>query len=104
MSTNLLEARQCIIKAREALHRSDKQSAWQWGKRAVLAAPKMEDAWLILAAADPNAQDALAYARKALEVNPTSTRARRGLEWAVARVKQAKVGNALVEKSTNASF
>lgn len=63
----------------------------------------MEDAWLILAAADPNAQDALAYARKALEVNPTSTRARRGLEWAVARVKQANVGNALVEKSTNAS-
>ena len=104
MSTNVLEARQCIVKAREALHRGDKQSAWQWGKRAVLAAPKMEDAWLILAAADPNAQDALAYARKALEVNPTSTRARRGLEWAVARVKQANVGNALVEKSTNASF
>lgn len=104
MSTNVLEARQCIVKAREALHRGDKQSAWQWGKRAVLAAPKMEDAWLILAAADPNAQDALAYARKALEVNPTSTRARRGLEWAVARVNQANVGNALVEKSTNASF
>jgi lipoprotein-anchoring transpeptidase ErfK/SrfK len=104
MSTNVLEARQYIVKAREALHRGDKQSAWQWGKRAVLAAPKMEDAWLILAAADPNAQDALAYARKALEVNPTSTRARRGLEWAVARVKQANVGNALVEKSTNASF
>ena len=104
MSTNVLEARQCIVKAREALHRGDKQSAWQWGKRAVLAAPKMEDAWLILAAADPNAQDALGYARKALEVNPTSTRARRGLEWAVARVNQANVGNALVEKSTNASF
>ena len=104
MSTNVLEARQYIAKAREALHRGDKQSAWQWGKRAVLAAPKMEDAWLILAAADPNAQDALAYARKALEVNPTSTRARRGLEWAVARVNQANVGNALVEKSTNASF
>ena len=104
MSTNVLEARQYIVKAREALHRGDKQSAWQWGKRAVLAAPKMEDAWLILAAADPNAQDALAYARKALEVNPTSTRARRGLEWAVARVKQANVRNALVEKSTNASF
>ena len=104
MSTNVLEAHQCIVKAREALHRGDKQSAWQWGKRAVLAAPKMEDAWLILAAADQNAQDSLAYARKALEVNPTSTRARRGLEWAVARVKQANVGNALVEKSTNASF
>jgi lipoprotein-anchoring transpeptidase ErfK/SrfK len=104
MSTNVVEARQCIAKAREALHRGNKQSAWQWGKRAVLAAPKMEDAWLILAAADPNAQDALAYARKALEVNPTSTRARRGLEWAVARVKQANAGNALVEKSTNASF
>ena len=103
MSTNVLEARQYVVEAREALHRGDKQSAWQWGKRAILAAPKMEDAWLILAAADPSAQDALAYARKALEVNPTSTRARRGLEWAVARVKQANVGNALVEKSTNAS-
>jgi hypothetical protein len=104
MSTNVLEARQYIVKAREALHRGDKQSAWQWGKRAALAAPKMEDAWLVLAAVDPNAQDALAYARRALEVNPTSTRARRGLEWAVARVKQANVGNALVEKNTKTGF
>jgi lipoprotein-anchoring transpeptidase ErfK/SrfK len=50
--------------------------------------PGLEDVWLVLAASDPNPQDALAYARKALEINPQSTRARRGIEWASGRLNQ----------------
>ncbi|MGH7309397.1 MAG: hypothetical protein ACREK6_11945, partial [Candidatus Rokuibacteriota bacterium] len=55
--------------------------------------------WLVLAASDPNPQDALAYAQKALEINPESARARRGVEWALSRVKQTEAGSVLVERS-----
>ncbi len=78
MNTKFIEAREHLTKAREALRRGDKVSARQWGEKAALLAPDMEDAWLVLAASDPNPEDALAYAQKALEVNPESMRARRG--------------------------
>jgi lipoprotein-anchoring transpeptidase ErfK/SrfK len=89
MNTKFLEAREYVTQAREALRRGDKESARQLGEQAALIAPEYEDAWLILAAAEPNLEDSLAYARKALEVNPESARARRGIEWASGRLKQA---------------
>ena len=90
MNNQFIEARELIAKARESLRRGDKISARQLGEQAALLAPKLEDVWLILAASDPIAQDALAYARKALELNPQSARARRGVEWASGRLKQAE--------------
>ena len=99
MNTKIFEAREYIAKAREALQHGDKESAWKLGKHAALAAPEMEDAWLVLIASDPRPQDALAYARKALQINPESMRARRGLEWALVRVKQNEAGNVLVKQS-----
>ena len=81
------EARELIASAREALRRGDKESAWKLGEQAALSAPDFEDAWLILAASDPDPQDALAYAQKALEVNPASTRARKAIDWAKAQVR-----------------
>ncbi|HSB00026.1 MAG TPA: hypothetical protein VLE49_05200, partial [Anaerolineales bacterium] len=86
MSMDVLEARKSIAAAREALQRGNKESAWQLGKRAALIAPEMEDAWLVLAASDPDPRGALAYAQKALKVNPASSRARRGVEWAQAQL------------------
>lgn len=103
MSTNFLEARRCIAIAREALQRGDKESAWQLGKQAIVLAPEMEDAWLVLTASDPNPQQAVAYARKALEIRPESVRARRGLEWALTRVKQTQARSVLVGQSTTLS-
>lgn len=91
MNHQFIEARELIVKAREALRRGDKVSARQLGEQAALLVPDMEDVWLVLAASDPNPLDALAYARKALEINPQSTRARRGIEWASSRVKQVEV-------------
>ena len=70
MDPKFLEAREHILKAREALHRGDKAFAWKLGEQAALLAPNMEDAWLVLAASDPNPHEALAYAQKALEINP----------------------------------
>ena len=90
MNTKIIEARELVIKAREALRRGDKPSAWKMGEQAALLAADMEDVWLILAASDPNPQDALAYAQKALEINPSSTRAQRAVEWTQTQLKQAR--------------
>ncbi len=87
MDPKFLEARDHILQAREALHRGDKASAWKLGERAALLAPDMEDAWLVLAASDPDLQEALAYAQKALEINPSSTRARKAVEWVLGQIK-----------------
>jgi lipoprotein-anchoring transpeptidase ErfK/SrfK len=90
MNNEFIEARELIVKAREALRRGDRASARQLGERAAHLAPKMEDVWLILAASDPNPKDALTYARKAMELNPRGTRARQAVEWTSTRLKQAQ--------------
>jgi lipoprotein-anchoring transpeptidase ErfK/SrfK len=97
MNNPFIEARELIAKAREALRRGDKTSARQLGERAALLAPALEDAWLILAASDPNQQDALAYAQRARELNHQSGRAHRAVEWASRRLKQTDVHAAQAE-------
>ena len=101
MDTKFIEARKYIANAREALRRGDRHSAWKLGEQAALLAPDMEDVWLVLAASDPNPQNALAYAQKAREINPESTRARRGVEWASGQLKQIQAGNARVATDGN---
>ena len=90
MNNPSIEARELIAKARESLRRGDKPSARQMGERAAVLEPGLEDAWLILAASDPDPQDALAYARKASQLNPQSERARRAVEWATGRLNQVE--------------
>lgn len=104
MTRDFFEARKYIAEAREALQRGDQESAWQLGKQAASIAPEMEDVWLVLTASDPNPQQALAYAEKALKINPKSTRARRGREWALTRVKPKDAGNVLVRQATTLSL
>ncbi len=48
MNMKSVEAHDLVEKAREALRHGDKPSARQMGERAVLLAPEMENAWLIL--------------------------------------------------------
>jgi lipoprotein-anchoring transpeptidase ErfK/SrfK len=103
MNTNIIEAREFIVKAREALKSGDKETARDLGEKAALLAPDMEDAWLVLTAADSNHEDALAYAQKALELNPASVRAQKGVEWAMGRLKQAQAGNVSGVASTTAN-
>jgi lipoprotein-anchoring transpeptidase ErfK/SrfK len=90
MDNQNTEAHDLIVKAREALRRGDKETAHNLAEQAALLTPGMEDAWLILTASDPNPEDALAYAQQALEINPSSERALRAVEWAIARLKQAQ--------------
>ena len=89
MNSNFDQAREFVTKAREALRRGDTITARTLGEQAALLAPDTEDAWLILAASDPNPDDALAYARKALELRPDSARAGKAVEWAAGRLQQA---------------
>ncbi|MCC6299370.1 MAG: L,D-transpeptidase family protein [Anaerolineales bacterium] len=93
MDSNFDQAREFVTKAREALRRGDKLGARMLGEQAALSAPDFEDAWLILTASDSDPQDALAYAKKALELDPQSPRARKAVEWAEGRLNQPKVGN-----------
>lgn len=89
MNANINEAHGYITRAREALFRGDKLAARMLGEQAALTAPELEDAWLILAASDENPDDALAYAKKALELAPDSPRARKAVEWAEGKARQA---------------
>jgi lipoprotein-anchoring transpeptidase ErfK/SrfK len=96
MNTNLIQAREFVANAREALRRGDNDSARDFGEKAALLAPDFEDAWLILVASDSNPEDALAYARKALELNPQSVRAQKSVEWAEGKLHQAQAGREAV--------
>jgi lipoprotein-anchoring transpeptidase ErfK/SrfK len=87
MSTQLDEARLAVQKARQALRDGDRSQARRWAERAAELAPQMEDPWLVLAAvASPRAS--LEYVQRALKINPESDRARRGLEWAMQRLRE----------------
>jgi hypothetical protein len=90
MDLKLIEARENVVKAREALRHGDKETARALGEKAALLVPNLEDAWLILVAADPHPEDALAYAQKALELNPQSVRAPKALEWAKKQVQKVR--------------
>jgi lipoprotein-anchoring transpeptidase ErfK/SrfK len=88
MNNQFIEAREFVAKAREALRRGDRPLARQLGEQAALRAPQMEDVWLILAASDPDPREALAYAQKALQINPQSARARQAVEWVSGQMKR----------------
>jgi lipoprotein-anchoring transpeptidase ErfK/SrfK len=71
-----------LDQARAALGRGDKVAARRLARSAVRLDPHSETAWLTLAAVS-EARPALAYAARALEVNPRSQPARRAIRWAV---------------------
>jgi len=100
MDPKLIEAREYVIQARAALRSGNNDTARDLGEKAVLLVPDLEDAWLILVAADSNPEDALAYAQKALELNPESSRARKAVEWATSQLNKAKAENMRVMAQT----
>lgn len=81
------EVQQAIENARQALRRGDYAQARQWATQATRLNPHGEDAWLILAAVSEPAES-LKYLRRALEINPDSARARRGMAWAQRRLQE----------------
>ena len=87
MNTDHLQAQKAIQNAREALRSGDRSAARRWAEQAAKLAPQLEDPWLILAAvASPRAS--VSFIERALQINPNSTRARKGMQWALVRLQE----------------
>ena len=82
--------------ARQALERGDKATARRLARHAAALDPRSEAPWLFLAAAsEPRA--GLAYAARALEINPKSRPARKAIRWLVRRLPRTEQKAALQE-------
>ena len=80
-------ARDALSKAQEAFQQGDRIAARDWAAQAARLDPSIEEPWLILAAvASPQAS--VEYLQRALQINPQSEQACRGLEWAALRMQQ----------------
>lgn len=72
--------------------------AGQWREARLLlydvlgADPNNLDAWLWLAAIAEHPLEAIGHLRRALQINPNSLRAQKGMEWAQARLSRRKAG------------
>lgn len=76
-----------LLDAKRALKRGDLLSAKRLAEKVVAQAPDLEEPWLILAAlSEP--QESIAFLKKALSVNPQSRQARKGMHWAIARLRE----------------
>ena len=75
-----------IIQAFQALKSGDRLEARRLAEKSVSLYPNQEEPWLILAAvASPHAS--VEYLKKALEINPQSEAAKKGLKWAEERLQ-----------------
>ncbi|MBN1451622.1 MAG: hypothetical protein JW963_11455, partial [Anaerolineales bacterium] len=87
MNPTLPQAQEAIRNAREALRSGDHSAARRWAEQAAQLAPQLEDPWLILAAvASPRAS--VSFIQRALQINPDSPRARKGMQWALKRLQE----------------
>jgi lipoprotein-anchoring transpeptidase ErfK/SrfK len=92
MNENHLRAKQALAQAKNALQNKDHLAARHWAYLAANLAPDLEDVWLFLAAlADPHASHA--YLKRALEINPSSQRARKGMLWNARRLRALPPGS-----------
>ncbi len=86
MSSPHISPNQAIENARQALRRGKRREARRWAQVAVTQAPELEDSWLMLAAVS-SPQASVAHLKRALEINPGSQRARKGMHWAIQRLR-----------------
>lgn len=75
-----------IDHAIKALKRGERLEARRWAGRAAQLAPEREEPWLVLAAIAPP-RASIAYLKRALEINPESQHARKGMHWAIQRLR-----------------
>ena len=86
---NKLVAIQALQQAKRAFQEGDHIQARHLAMRAARFDSTLEDAWLILAALSPP-QVSLIYLKRALQANPQSKRARKGIHWAVHRQRSSQ--------------
>lgn len=86
MNPNHLASYQALQQAQK-LRGTDPKAARAHAIQAAQLAPDLEEPWLMLAAvSSPRAS--VAYIQRALEINPQSERARKGMTWAVKRLRE----------------
>jgi len=88
-----------LIDAKRAFQRGDHVTAKRLAEMVASKSPGLEEPWLILAAlSDP--QESIGYLKKALNVNPQSRQARKGMHWAIARVREQSPQGSVKEVSS----
>jgi len=93
MNDRFLQSREAVAHSRAAIKNGQTDEARKWAEHAADLAPQSEDPWLILASLADNPQESVLYVRKALQLNPESVRAKKGMEWALRRVRETSQGN-----------
>ncbi|MGB2963225.1 MAG: L,D-transpeptidase [Anaerolineales bacterium] len=87
MNSSLPEtAFQVLNKAKDALNRGELQRARRLAFKAVKLAPEYEEPWLYLASVS-SPEASIVYLKKALEINPASAQAKKGMHWAIQRFR-----------------
>jgi lipoprotein-anchoring transpeptidase ErfK/SrfK len=93
MQPNQLAALKTLEQAQNALKSGDRSAARQFAMQAAHLAPELEDVWLMMAAlAEPQAS--LEYLRQVLQINPQSSRAQKGLAWAMENLRKEQAEKA----------
>lgn len=83
------EAQAAVQQAYQALRAKDHNQARHFAVQAARLDPSLEDPWLILASmATPQA--AVEYLKRALQINPGSPRAQKGLLWATEKLRAVR--------------
>jgi lipoprotein-anchoring transpeptidase ErfK/SrfK len=99
MNAELVQAQKAIQNAREALRHGNRGAARRWAEQAAKLAPQLEDPWLILASvASPRAS--VAFIEKALQINPESPRAHKGMQWALKRLQEVPSEQIKIDETT----
>jgi lipoprotein-anchoring transpeptidase ErfK/SrfK len=81
------QAIEAIRSAKKAIAQRNYSEAHRFARLAIQYDSNLEDSWLVMAAtASPRAS--VEYLQKALEINPNSSRARAGMQWALKRQDQ----------------
>ena len=80
-------AQNALDKAKQAIKKKNMRLANRLARKAVLFDPGLEEAWLIIASTS-SLQQSIRYLKRALEINPDSQRARRGLSRALKEIRK----------------
>ncbi len=89
MNSSEDEFLKALSEARQSLKNGDRLNTRRLAEKAAAIAPDSEEPWMLLAAvAAPKAS--VYYLTKALEINPTSKRARQGMRWALRRLRSER--------------
>lgn len=80
-----------LNQAMEALSKGEVQRARRLALKAVRIAPEFEEPWLYLASVS-SPEASISYLKKALEINPASIQAKKGMHWAIQRFRKSNPG------------